>query len=283
MPAVPAAQKSVAPPIQTTTNGPVAPTVPSNASAPQPSVASNSAAMSEATRQATAAVAAAMAKLPQSGNAANKGSAAPNAVEQLTQKVSQMRTPSDATAPRGRGRGGQRGANRGNYNQQARKVEVPKDDYDFETANAKFNKEDLIKEAIASGSPVGEGVPELGANGVTENEGTNGIERKDSLSSSATGNNQAYNRSTSFFDNISSEMKDREESKTEGGRVWRGEEMKKNMETFGQGSVDGGFRGGYRGRGRGRGFGRGQRGYGGRGGGFRGRGRGGAAESAPAS
>ena len=54
-----------------------------------------------------------------------------------------------------------------------------------------------------------------------------------------------------------------------GGREWRAEEQHRNIETFGQGSVDGGYRG-YRGRGRGRG-GRGRGGYGGRGrGGYRG-------------
>jgi protein LSM14 len=67
----------------------------------------------------------------------------------------------------------------------------------------------------------------------------------------------AYNKTKSFFDNISSEAKDRAENSGQkpGGREWRGEEQRKNMETFGQGSVDGGYRGGYRGRGRGRGRG----------------------------
>ena len=50
-----------------------------------------------------------------------------------------------------------------------------------------------------------------------------------------------------------------------GGREWRGEEQKKNFETFGQGSVDNGYRGGYRGRGRGRGGMRGRGHFGGNG------------------
>ena len=102
------------------------------------------------------------------------------------------------------------------------------------------------------------------ANGL--NDAVNG-ERKNSESS------VAYNKSSSFFDNISSESKDRTEdgSNRLGGREFRSEERQKNLETFGQGSVDNGYRGGYgrggRGRGRGYGRGRGTRGsYEGRGG-----------------
>jgi protein LSM14 len=97
-----------------------------------------------------------------------------------------------------------------------------------------------------------------------------------------------YNKKSSFFDNISSDLRDRmelqEKSEKSGGqspidgRAMRREERTKNMETFGQGSVDGGFRGGYRGgRGRARGgYGRSGGFRGGRGGlsGFEGRGRG---------
>ena len=76
-----------------------------------------------------------------------------------------------------------------------------------------------------------------------------------------------YNKSSSFFDNISSEIKDRNEEGGNklGGREFRSEERQKNLETFGQGSVDNGYRGGYGrgGRGRGRGYGRGRGGRGG--------------------
>ncbi len=211
----------------------------------------------DATQAATAAVAAAMAKLPPAGQANG------TPVDNLTKKVAEMRTNDPIRAPRqpassggsgfmpgraGRGRGGVRNANQ--------KVEVPDSDFDFESANAKFNKQDLVKEAIAGGSPIGDDgpvspEPEIPVVG--------------------------YNKSTSFFDNISSESRDRAEAANgkPGGREWRGEEQKKNLETFGQGSVDNGYRGGYRGRGRGRGGYRG-RGYGngqprGRGG-YRGRG-----------
>lgn len=170
-------------------------------------------------------------------------------------------------------RGG-RGNYRGGFNQQPRKVEVPTTDYDFESANAKFNKQDLVKEVIASTDDEKKPSP-------TTN-GTNGNAEEDDEVVIPPIGDGFYNRGKSFFDNISCENKERAEAKEgerpRGGAVWRGEEQKKNLETFGQGSVDGGFghyggRGGWRGRARGRGFGRGRGGYGGaygRGGGYRG-------------
>ena len=223
-----------------------------------PAAVQGSASLRDATQAATAAVAAAMAKLP----ALNQANG--NAMDNLTNKVNEMRTNDPIRAPRhpgatggfapgrgGRGRGGARNT--------SAKVEVPATDFDFETSNAKFNKQDLVKEAIA-GSPLGEHPPPGSP---------------DEAEAPLPG----YNKSTSFFDNISSESKDRQEGGggRPGGREWRGEEQKKNVETFGQGSVDNGYRGGYRGRGRGRGGFRG-RGFGGNGqpgrgrGGYRGRG-----------
>lgn len=218
--------------------------------APPPAQSNSSNALRDATQAATAAVAAAMAKLPQPGQ--TNGSA----VDNLTKKVNEMRTSDPIRTPRhpgapgagfnqargGRGgRGGVRGA-------PAPKTEVPATDFDFEEANAKFNKQDLVKEVIA-GSPLGEHAPSLSPE-----------------EAPAT----VYNKSTSFFDNISSEARDRAEATNgggrPGGREWRGEEQKKNVETFGQGSVDNGYRGGFRGRGRGRGRGFRGRGYGGNGG-----------------
>lgn len=208
----------------------------------------------DSTQAATAAVAAAMAKLPAANAQANG-----NAMDNLTKKVNEMRTSdphraqrqqgvgSHAGNVRGRGRGASRGGNPAN-------IEVPTTDFDFESSNAKFSKQDLVKEAIA-GSPQGT-TPQAASPTDAE------------LPASA------YNKSTSFFDNISSEAKERMENggTRSGGREWRGEEQKKNVETFGQGSVDNGYRGGYRGRGRGRGGFRGRGGYGGNGGQSRGRG-----------
>ncbi|EGX94220.1 G2/M phase checkpoint control protein Sum2, putative [Cordyceps militaris CM01] len=184
----------------------------------------------DATSAARAAVANAMAQLGNGGG---------NAMDNLTNKVNEMKVNAGRppTAPRGRGRGGRVAT-------ATPKVEVPDSDFDFAEANKKFNKDE--------GKQPGEEV--------------DGAEVEEADGNEATGP-AVYNKSTSFFDNISSEAKDRAANNGQkpGGREWRGEEQRKNMETFGQGSVDGGHRN-YRGRGRGRagGRGRGGRGRGGR-------------------
>ncbi|KAL8640353.1 MAG: hypothetical protein Q9228_002721 [Teloschistes exilis] len=248
----------------------------------------------EANRDARAAVAAAMAKLPPApnGQQATKKTPAANAtktdnnqngstaMDNLTNKVNEMRTNDNIRTSRQPGTGGYaagyRGGRGNSYrggrsrnDSQSKKVEVPTTDYDFELANAKFNKQDLVKEAILSGSPLGSPTVD-GANDMPPTPAVNG-ERKASEASVSITPAVGYNKTTSFFDNISSESKEREEGAVKkGGREFRSEEVKKNLETFGQGSVDGG-RGGYRGRGRGRGgFGGRGRGYGGRGRGVRG-------------
>ena len=208
--------------------------------------AANRAAVDDATQAATAAVAAAMAKLPPLGGQQTNGS---TAVDNITKKVKEMRTSDPAHGTRQPG-GSHRGRGRGSHSHEVAKFEVPATDFDFESSNAKFNKQDLVKEAIA-GSPLAETPPS------GPDEAGNG-----SVLISPSG---TYNKKTSFFDDLSSEIKDRADGVDRpGGRVWRGEEQKKNLETFGQGSVDNGYRGGYRGRGRGRGGHRG-RGYGGNG------------------
>ncbi|KAL8807001.1 MAG: hypothetical protein Q9182_000982 [Xanthomendoza sp. 2 TL-2023] len=228
----------------------------------------------DANRDARAAVAAAMAKLPPapgSGQQQIKKTATTNnkkedsqnssVVDNLTNKVNEMRTNDNIRTSRQPGTGGYAAGHRGgrsNYrgnrprnDSQTKKVEVPSTDYDFETANAKFNKQDLVKEAIASGSPLAS--PLDGATDIPPATlaATNGDgEPNVSILPASVG----YNKTTSFFDNISSESKEREEGVAKkGGREFRNEEVRKNLETFGQGSVDGG-RGGFRGRGRGRGF-----------------------------
>ncbi|KAK5101390.1 hypothetical protein LTS08_004997 [Lithohypha guttulata] len=248
-PAMPFAvnQKSFTPPVST---GPPQSTV----QPPVPKPAKSQAEMEEASRQAKEAVANALAKLnPQS--TARPGGPPPNTVEAIAEKVSQMTT--GPSAPRGRaGYRGGRGTRTSSAGQR-QKMEIPQSDYDFQSANAKFNKEDLIKEAIASGSPIGETADNPIEGQVSE---TNGTARKDSLSANPV---PAYDKKSSFFDNISSEAKDRE-GNSDGrinARAQRGAEFSKNMETFGQGNVDSGYRGrgrgGYRGRGRGEFRGRG--------------------------
>ena len=241
----------------------------------------------DATQAATAAVAAAMAKL------GNQSQAKPTAdgTDNLTQKLNQMRL-QDGQNQRGRGRG-RGGPPRGGRRDSTQKaIEVPKEDFDFESSNAKFNKDDLAKEAHPGSplaSPNGDKADPLAAtnghvNGATDDEVV--IPASD----------PKYNKQSSFFDDISSDLKDRiEQAKDDGshvdGRALRAQERSKNMDTFGQGSVDGGYRGGYRGRGRGRGYvnnyrGRGDGNYRGgrgnyeyRGNGYRGRGGRGGQES----
>ncbi|PWW74858.1 hypothetical protein C7212DRAFT_345807 [Tuber magnatum] len=171
---------------------------------------------------------------------------------------------------RGPGTGGfvtrGRGYRGGFQSNQSRKVEVPSTDYDFASANAKFNKQDLAKEVIAGGEDERVTHPETPAND------TNGYVDGNNKDEVVIPPAKFYNPGSSFFDNISCENKERAEAKEgekpRGGAVWRGEEQKRNLETFGQGSVDGGFNHygrGWRGRGRGRSnYGRGRGGnYGG--------------------
>ncbi|GIK04512.1 hypothetical protein Aspvir_008595 [Aspergillus viridinutans] len=235
------------PPIPAVANPPLA-SVPGNNVSQGPALS----AITEATRAATAAVAAAMAKLPQPN--AQRPSAQDAVVDAVTKQIGELKTHEGGRPPRGGHRGGRSG-HRGHYQGPAKKVEVPDTDYDFESANAKFNKQDLVKEAIATGSPVHE------AEAHVENGEVEAVDTTHHAPSTTT---SGYNKTASFFDNISSEARDREERSggRPGGREWRGEEEKRNIETFGQGSVDG-YRGHYRGRGRGRGYGgRGRGGYG---------------------
>lgn len=259
-------QKSFTPPVPPVADAP--PSSTNGATSGKPTKpAPSQAAMDEAARQAKEAVAAAMAKLnPSAPTAQAKSTPSAAAIDALSQRVNAMSTAPSATNGTHRGgRGSARGGRGSGYGRGGqKKMEIPKSDFDFESANAKFNKEDLIKEAIASGSPPIAGSDEVPAEGAPGEEATNTTpKRKDSLPLST---GTAYNKSSSFFDNISSEAKDREVA-VDGraqGRQLRGEEFKKNIETFGQGNVDGGYRGG---RGRGGGYGRG-RNY--SGGGYRG-------------
>ena len=241
---------------------------------PVPGPAGQPQSIADATQAATAAVAAAMAKL----GPVNQNQTRPqtDGVDNLTQKVNQMRVQDQQIRGRGRGRGT---TPRGGRRESAQKnIDVPKEDYDFESANAKFNKQDLGKEAVASGSPItsptdGETAdPFAATNGQTD--GDNEAEDIVIPPAKSSSTEKGYDKKSSFFDNISSDLKDRVEQAqqeyTVDGRAMRTQERSKNMETFGQGSVDqGGYRGGYRGRGRGRGRG-GYGGYNRGGGGYRG-------------
>ncbi|KAB5546038.1 hypothetical protein PHYPO_G00067500 [Pangasianodon hypophthalmus] len=115
-------------------------------------------------------------------------------------------------------------------------------DFDFETANAQFNKDDLIKEVQGNSEVKDKEEKEKSDSGV-ETQNSEGAADEEPF-----GPKCFYNKAKSFFDNISSELKSR--------RTTWAEERKLNVETFG---VPGrflrgrGFRGGFRGR-RGRGM-----------------------------
>ena len=223
-----------------------------------------------------------MAKLPPAPGQ-KKQTNGENAIDNLTNKVNEMRTNDNIRVSRQPGTGGYAAGNRGGRasyrggrareDQPTKKMEVPKADYDFAEANAKFDKQGLVKEVIATGSPINS--PIDGSNDNPAEPSVNGGRRESDHSVSIPAP-PGYNKTSSFFDNISSESKDRDDvgGHRLGGREFRSEEVKKNLETFGQGSVDNGYRGGFRGRSRGRGY-RGGRGNnaarGGRGG-VRGRG-----------
>ena len=268
MPAVPILSPAIKPRAPTngtlqssSTNVPATSQVPAKLAVPRPAQVPTRS-HEDANRDARAAVAAAMAKLPPAPGQ-KKQTNGESAIDNLTNKVNEMRTNDNirtskqpgtggyAAGHRG-GRGGYRGG-RQRDDQPAKKMEVPKADYDFVEANAKFNKQDLVKEAIVTGSSVGS--PIDASDDISAEASINGT-RRESEHSIVIPAALGYNKTSSFFDNISSESKDRDDvaGKRLGGREFRSEEQKKNLETFGQGSVDNGYRGGFRGRSRGRGY-----------------------------
>ncbi|RMZ83843.1 hypothetical protein DV737_g1474, partial [Chaetothyriales sp. CBS 132003] len=265
-------QKSFTPPAQASAESAAAAKAGAKAGAKaQPSRAD----IDEAQAKARQAVAEALAKVNQPTAPAAAPVPTAASVDALAQKIAKLGGPSPAANGTPRGRGGPRGG-RGFHprgqggGQYGRKMEIPKSDYDFESANAKFNKDSLSKEATSSGSPAVEASEEPSAAEepalAARNDSSPAVPAK------------AYNKATSFFDNISSEAKQREEGDVRAhARQQRGEEFKKNVETFGQGNVDGGYRGrGRGGYGRGRQYGGTNRGYhrGYNAGGYQGRGRG---------
>jgi len=141
----------------------------------------------------------------------------------------------------------QRGNRQNNYrrgvNQRGRRnwnnskhISLPDSDFDFESANAKF-KELSNKEADKNEKK------EQAEDGNSQDgnaQEENGTEEKTQ--------ENFYNKSSSFFDNISCESKDRaeEQGKKFDRRAKQYEERKLNMETFGQATVNRGSHRGYR-------------------------------------
>ncbi|KAI9144709.1 Scd6-like Sm domain-containing protein [Paraphysoderma sedebokerense] len=164
-------------------------------------------------------------------------------------QVNGVRPPPGPHGHRGRGRGG-----RGRFQP---RTPLPASDFDFETANAKFNKDELVKEFSKLGVTVSE-------EPISPEE--KGEEEPVVIPPPV---KRFYDKTSSFFDDISCDVKERTENagQTFDRRGRNAEERRVNMETFGQSSVDNRFNR-YRGRGRGGFRGRGR-------GGYRGRGRGG--------
>lgn len=160
-----------------------------------------------------------------------------------------------------RGRGGRR--YEGPNNNGAR-APLPNADFDFEGSNAKFSKNELVKEVSEK---TREGGSKEEDNATIESEAT--VEPAEEVVIPPPA--EVYYNKASFFDNISCETKERQQATEDGrqqggGRAKQFEERRLNLETFGQMSIDrgrghrrgfrgrGGYRGGYHG---GNGFGNG--------------------------
>ncbi|XP_026166692.1 LSM14A mRNA processing body assembly factor a isoform X1 [Mastacembelus armatus] len=159
---------------------------------------------------------------------------------------------------RGRG-GGHRGRGRFNVRRDG-PVKFEKD-FDFESANAQFNKEEIDREFQSKLKLKDEKTekPEKAVNG--EDKGDSGVETQNSESNAddecdPLGPNCYYDKSKSFFDNISCDDTRKANDKSGGSafprerrQTWA-EERRMNAETFGIPLRQSRGRGGYRGRGR---------------------------------
>ncbi|XP_070763008.1 LSM14A mRNA processing body assembly factor a isoform X1 [Enoplosus armatus] len=155
---------------------------------------------------------------------------------------------------RGRG-GGHRG--RGRFNVRRDGPMKFEKDFDFESANAQFNKEEIDRE-FQSKLKLKDEKTEKAVNG--EDKGDSGVETQNSEGNAdeecdPLGPNCYYDKSKSFFDNISCDDTRKANEKTGGSvfprerrQTWA-EERRMNAETFGIPLRQGRGRGGYRGRG----------------------------------
>ncbi|XP_061898638.1 LSM14A mRNA processing body assembly factor a isoform X1 [Entelurus aequoreus] len=155
---------------------------------------------------------------------------------------------------RGRG-GGHRG--RGRFNVRRDGAVKFEKDFDFESANAQFNKEDIERE-FQSKLKIKDDKSEQAVNGEekgessveTQNDTSNAHEEGDTL-----GPNCFYDKTKSFFDNISCDDSRKANDRCGGSvfprerrKTWA-EERRMNAETFGVPFRHGQGHGGYRGRG----------------------------------
>ncbi|XP_042268852.1 LSM14A mRNA processing body assembly factor a isoform X4 [Thunnus maccoyii] len=158
---------------------------------------------------------------------------------------------------RGRG-GGHRG--RGRFNVRRDGPMKFEKDFDFESANAQFNKEEIDREFQSKLKLKDEKTekPEKAVNG--EDKGDSGVETQNSENNAEEecdplGPNCYYDKSKSFFDNISCDDTRKANDKSgssgfprERRQTWA-EERRMNAETFGIPLRQSRGRGGYRGRG----------------------------------
>ncbi|KAI7891578.1 Scd6-like Sm domain-containing protein [Mucor mucedo] len=134
-----------------------------------------------------------------------------------------------------RGRGGRYNNERSFNNKPKAEFTIPTSEFDFEASNAKFDKSEIVKK---------------------ETEEVDFEEEELEIPSP----DEFYDKTSSFFDNISCESKERNEQRqlNEPRRSHFHEERKLNLETFGQATVDQSrYRNNYRGRGNYRGGNRG--------------------------
>ncbi|XP_060780123.1 LSM14A mRNA processing body assembly factor b [Neoarius graeffei] len=155
---------------------------------------------------------------------------------------------------RGRGGSGGGGGNhrgRGRYNMRRDGPMKFEQDFDFESANAQFNKEEIDREfhnKLKLKDEKAVNGEEKGDSGVETQNSEGNVDEEDPL-----GPNCYYDKSKSFFDNISCDdsRKDRPGGGRERRQTWA-EERRMNAETFGLPLRRG--RGGFRGRGGSMGF-----------------------------
>ncbi|XP_070686579.1 LSM14A mRNA processing body assembly factor a isoform X3 [Pempheris klunzingeri] len=192
------------------------------------------------------------------------GRTAPSAAGQGAQKVQHQdgvdtRRVGAGAPPNRRGRGGgHRG--RGRFNVRRDGPMKFEKDFDFESANAQFNKEEIDREFQSKLKLKDEKTEksEKAVNG--EDKGDSGVETQNSEGNAdeecdPLGPNCYYDKSKSFFDNISCDDTRKANEKSGGSgfprerrQTWA-EERRMNAETFGIPLRQGRGRGGYRGRG----------------------------------
>uniref|UniRef100_A0A3Q3F1Z0 LSM14A mRNA processing body assembly factor a n=1 Tax=Labrus bergylta TaxID=56723 RepID=A0A3Q3F1Z0_9LABR len=197
-------------------------------------------------------------------------SSAPTAAPSAPAPGLGRRSPAHArTAPSTAGQGGQKGApanrrvrgsgyrGRGRFNVRRDGPMKFEKDFDFESANAQFNKEEIDKE-FQSKLKLKDEKAEKAVNG--EEKGDSAVETQNSEGNAEEegdplGPNCYYDKSKSFFDNISCDDTRKANEKSGGSvfprerrQTWA-EERRMNAETFGIPLRQGRGRGGYRGRG----------------------------------